>query len=378
MKPLNLRNYIFVNLKQVLPQIILLSIKIALFIFLCSIGFAVVYGLQKDSTQLLNSYSSIQFNKDVSEEKQNEILTKIRDIDGVEKGFVGNAKTEGFGKLIIFNSFCWTFQVDEGSASYILDSIDGKLLSGKLPTNPGEMIISEELSKNIEKGLGDNVGFNEMLENNYKITGIYSGEHNAYIGYLDDEVSKSSYIFKVDNKKIEQFYDVLESYKHEQVGAETITYFEILTDRDIILDIIDNIFNLLKIIGVIILIITAIEVTASVSNLNRVYFTERASEFALLQSVGYSEKFVLKRMLKELSVIILIGLTAGIIIGQVIMVLFYYIYCYDKGIPYQLFESNLILLSILLTVVIFILSYFPVKKYIKKMDWVEVIQQANI
>ncbi|ERJ11686.1 ABC transporter permease [Haloplasma contractile] len=368
MKPLSLWNYIMISIKRVLPQIGILSIKIALFIFLCSIGFATAYGLNKDGTKLLDSYVSVAFKDHVTDTRKQMIIEEINQFNGVRESYNGTAITEGLGKLIIFNSFCWTFELEKEDVKIILKDLDGEIVEGRLPEHPEEMIISEELSRSLNKGVGDVVGFTEMLPNQYQISGIYSGNRNAYIGYHVPE-EQIGHLFNVENRKIEDVYGELEKYENE---------IEILTFRDDIVHMIDNIFGLLKVVGIIILVITAIEITISVSNLNRVYFTERAGEFAVLQAVGYSEKFIRRRMMKEMMIITVTGLVFGIIIGQLSMVLFYYLYCYDKGIPYQIVEPTLIGFAILLTFVIYILSYIPVRKYIKNMDPVEVIQESNV
>ncbi|QVK18481.1 FtsX-like permease family protein [Mycoplasmatota bacterium] len=364
MKPLNLRNYILIRMKQVSPQIILLIIKIALFTFLCSIGFAVSYGLDKSSNMILDNYASFSFKNDVQEDRRNELLNEIRMSEGIEKEFRGSITSEGMGKLIIFNSFAWIFEIDNENISYVLNSIDGKLIDGIYPQRENEILISNELSKGMNKSVGDTIGQEQMLPKRYIITGIYEGGSNTFISY---NPTPNDYIFKIEKKNIDQFY---QNFK---------TYDEIIinTYRDEIYNIMDNIFYLLKIVGIIILIITAFEVTISVSNLNKVYFTERLGEFAILQAIGYSRRFILTRMLKELSIIILIGLIGGTLLGQLIMTLFYYLYCVDNGIPYRIFEPGVIYFSIFLSVIIFLLTYLPIKKYIAKMEWLDVIQQNN-
>ncbi len=364
MKPLNLRNYILLSIKQVSPQIILLIIKIALFIFLCSIGFAVGYGLNKSSNMVLENYSSFSFKTNVSETRQQEILTEIRQLEGIEREIQGSASSEGMGKLIVFNSFAWIFESEEEDMPYILDSVDGTITDGRFPENNDEILISQELSNGMNKTVGDYIGIEEMLPKRFKITGVYEGKANVFIS---QNIVSNGYIFKIETDKINDFYNHLKTYDEISIS----------TDRDNIIEIIDNIFYLLKAVGFLILIITAIEVTTSVSNLNKVYFTERLSEFAILQAVGYSERFILRRMMKELSIIISVGLVGGILLGQLIMTLFHHLYCVDRGIPYRIFEPGIIYFSIILSIIIFLLTYFPVKKYTKKMDWIDVIQQSN-
>jgi len=338
--------------------------------FLCSIGFAVQYGVTKDSTDLINLYTSISINSDVSEERRAIILEDLYSTNSIEKEIRGVATTEGLCKLIIFNSFCWTFHVNETKdIEYVLESINGELIEGNIPTNPGEILISEDLRQSLNKDIGDYVSQNERIPIPYKISGIYRSEHNIFIGYNYDDAYKEGYIFRIAKHSIDDLYHQMNLHHTE---------LTIINERDQINDILNSIFSLLKILGIVILFITAFEVTSSVSNLNRVYFSERATEFALLQAVGYSEKFVLKRMLKELMLIIFVGLLGGTIIGQFIMTLFYYLYCQDKGIPYRIFEPGLILFATILTMIIFVLSYAPIKKTIKKMDWVEVIGESVV
>jgi len=365
MKPLNLMNYIFLSIKQVSPQITLLIIKIALFIFLCSIGFAVTYGIDKSSNTILDQYASFSFRDEVTETRKNEILTNLRAMEGIEKEMRGNAISEGMGKLIIFNSFAWIFEVNGEDIDYVLNSVDGKLVDGSYPQTEEEVIISVELSKGMNKSVGDYIGFEEMLPKRYKISGLYEGTSNLYISFVPQE---KGYLYKIEEAKVDSFYKELKNYDEILIS----------TDRDEIYHIINNIFYLIKVIGVFILIISAIEVTISVSNLNKVYFAERLGEFAILQAVGYSRGFILKRILKELAIIIFIGLLGGILLGQLVMVLFYHLYCVERGIPYQTFEPGVIWFSMLLIVVIFFLTYLPIKKYTTKMEWLDVIQQRTI
>lgn len=167
--------------------------------------------------------------------------------------FLGTAVTEGMGKLILFNTVCWTFRADKSEIEGILKSIDGHLIEGKSPQMPGEMLISKELSRFFNKGVGDQVGEGQMLR----------------------------------------------------------------------------------------------------------------------------QSFVLGSILKELSILISLGLACGITLGQLTISLFYLLYCHEKGIPYEVFNLNIIYFSATLAIVIYLLSFFPIRRYIAKMDWVESLQQSN-
>lgn len=366
MKPLSLINYMGYSLKQVLPQVLLLSLKIGLFIFLCSIGFAVIYGLNKDSQTIMNDYVTITFDEEVGEARRDEVINDLKQTEGYKDDYKGTVVDAGLCKLIMFNSFCWQFQVEPDEYDTVLNYNNAELIKGNLPTQKDQIMISAQMSRSLNKEIGDTLGNKELLARQYTITGIYDGEYNIYISY-GSESELQNHIFRVDSDKLNQFYDKIESYE----GVSLVS------NKDEINDIIDNIFYLLRIVGIVILLITAIEVTISVSNLNRVYFAERSSEFALLRAVGYSNQFILKRTQKELFLFMIVGLFGGILLGQLIMTLFYYLYCFDKGIPYRIFEPGIIVLSLFLSVIIFIFSYFPTKKQLKNIDYVEVLQESH-
>jgi ABC-type antimicrobial peptide transport system permease subunit len=366
MKPLNLRNYMVLSLKAVLPQIGLLGIKIAMFMFLCSIGTAVIYGVNKNSREITDKYVSISVKPSVNSTETASILGEIENIDGVERTLQGNAMFRGMGKLILFNTACWTFEVDKSEIIYILNSLNGRLIDGNLPQIPGEMIITRELSKSLKKEIGDYVGTEEMLHRKYKISGIYEGDNNSFIGYGEENHYNNSYILKLKPGSTDEIYNQLKA-----LGEDIV----IITDKDELNRVISNITGLLTIVGGIILLITALDVTVSVSNLNKVYFTERSSEFAILQAVGYTRGFVLRRLIKELSIFTSAGLTLGLSLGQGLIGVFYYLYCEEKGIPFRIFNPALITLALILAVTIYMFSYLPVRKYIDRMDWVEALQR---
>jgi cell division protein FtsX len=366
MKPLNLRNYMFLSLKEITPQIGLLGIKIALFIFLCSIGTAVVYGMNKHTMGLTEKYVSISINPSVDEEQKSALLEKVKGMEGVERLLPGNAVPSGVGKLILFNTVCWNFEVDKSEIGYILSSLKGKVIEGELPRSPGELLISRELSISLEKNIGDYVGSDEMLHRKYKISGIYEGSNSSYISYAEERQYTNNYIIRLKPGAADEVYSELGSLDNQ---------ITLTADREELRDMISNIIGLLSIVGGIILLITAVDVTVSVSNLNKVYFTDRASEFAILQAVGYTKSFVRRRLIKELSILTSSGLALGLALGQLVITVFYYMYCEVRGIPFSIFNPTLMMLACILVVVIYLLSYIPVRRYIDKMDWVEALQR---
>lgn len=123
--------------------------------------------------------------------------------------------------------------------------------------------------------------------------------------------------------------------------------------------ILDKIKLLMALISVIVLIITSVCVNTSLSSI----LLSRIKQLALLRAIGASKKEIVAMLLKEITLLSLLGAMGGIVFGFLLAQLLGRV-IFDSSIDFRVISA--IVATIVALICAFLASYLPIKKALKQ------------
>ncbi|WP_297576168.1 FtsX-like permease family protein [uncultured Campylobacter sp.] len=123
--------------------------------------------------------------------------------------------------------------------------------------------------------------------------------------------------------------------------------------------ILDKIKLLMALISIIVLIITSVCVNTSLSSI----LLSRIKQLALLRAIGASKKEIVAMLLKEITLLSLLGAMGGIVFGFLLAQLLGRV-IFDSSIDFRVISA--IVATIVALICAFLASYLPIKKALKQ------------
>ena len=192
----------------------------------------------------------------------------------------------------------------------ILDHMDAKLVSGRLPEGNGEVLIDETIMKNEGIQVGD-----WFMENAYgqvfKVVGMLSSDTMFCIGTPNGNYNCGWYITILCNKDTARFSKLAEELGitiTSEDDIEDIDDYHRLYKENVKGDI-ESIINIIVIAVMIFLMISILVAYVS-------FMRNRVNEYCLYASLGYSRKEIYGMIMREMIIMFL----AGILIGAALTV----------------------------------------------------------
>lgn len=245
----------------------------------------------------------------IRERKFRELAEKLEGHEGISKVFYAQILYEVVSPAIGQLSYEIPL-VEEGDVPVILEHFDTKVIEGRMPANPGEVILDRATMEHndyvlggyfVEEDCGDAFQIVGVLDcDTYFGCGIVSDEWslNATLMVLSEGIEDLRPNLEQEGIKVRENYDSVLDYKEEK------EFF----DKEIV-GVIDNSTNAIY-AGIMILL------SISVLIVYTMYLRERHDEWCLYCSIGYSRKTIYLSILREL----LFTFVVAVVIGGVIIV----------------------------------------------------------
>lgn len=369
MEPLGFYMYFKSNKKRVLT--IILSLVLSAFLIV-AIG---VLGNNVANTGKLcyknYDYFSLLWSPKKIPKEIIEELNKNSYIDRIVNGYSDNAIV----RSILGNSmFMSGINLEKEDLNYMVDKMGINIDTRGL--DYGDFIGSKILLKNVGLKIGDSVS-----NKNYGFVGL-SGNHKIKVEY-----DKREYMFFILNNK-----DTMEGYNGENLyifpkeGKMTelnnslkkysgkdiffVNRENVKEDNDSMLNSFNKLLNLFSIITIIIISII-------MGNSYYLHYMERKSEFGTLKALGYKKSYILKRMLKEIVLVNVIGAAIYFFLLKIFMIVVNIFFLRPKGLPdLELYKDGVISL-ICLPLFVFIFALIPIYVLLSKMDSISIIERMD-
>lgn len=268
-------------------------------------------------------------------EKNLEVAEKLKKMEGVKNAYFAQVI---YCKItpVVGNMTCEMPLVDKEEIPAILEHFGAKLIEGRLPENPGEVVLDELSMKNNSFEL--NGYFNEdNYAQYYKIVGVldcdsYFGcgipaeewDSNSAIVVFSDGIDDMSAVLHEIGIDVRENYDTVIDFKWgEKFMKEEIT---------------DAIGNSTKFIyaGITVLLFIALTVVYTT------YLRDRHNEWCLYCSIGYSRRTIYCSIMRELLFTFGAALLTGAIIISASVIILKYMMLEPQGLKCSFFYPETI------------------------------------
>ena len=325
----------------------------------------------------------LQINKTIKPMEYSNTISSLDEKD-INKETLEEIKEKGMADYLIPTSNIYTLRymmpgisdrtkvlgLKEKDMNTFLEKQHMELISGRLPKEgEKEIAISEFILKNRNCNIGDMVGTDidefDTLPGSFKIVGVLKGDgfYSIY-PWKEDEFSGTYFIFPKEGQ-IDKLGAYLESFDKEKFDIATLEKTKV--DFNSSMDIIKTL-DLITIISlVVIVIIVGISKYAE--------FLNRKEEIGLLNALGYSKGYLLKRAFLEALVINVLGLVIGIIIGVGVNALIKQGLWSKLGVDLALLLTwKSVFMSLLLAMFTTLFTLIPINNLINKIDPIKTVE----
>ena len=205
--------------------------------------------------------------------------------------------------------------VNKEEVSIILEHCGAKLCEGRMPEQPGELLLDQASMKNNDYHLDDYFEKDKYGEI-YKIVGVLDSEGYLGCGIPDDEYPLSSNIVILSDGSILDVTTLL-----EKEGIYIREGFDYVVDvktgkedlKKEVTDVIDKSGNLIY-FGVMLLLALALYIVYTM------YLRDRRNEWCLYCSIGYSRKEIYHSIIRELLFTFGIAIAIGAGIAMIFVI----------------------------------------------------------
>ena len=244
-------------------------------------------------------------------EKSLELCEALKKHEGIKEAFY----TEVLFNTITMSFGSWSSQVplmEKEELKIVAEHWDMKITEGRMPENPGEIVLDKAAMKNGGYTCGDyyNVG---LLEKNFKIVGVL--DNDTYIGYgiKNPDKEMNNLIMILSDGSIDNLYPILEKEGIKpKVGSDMI-FDPVSGAEDVKINVTDAIGTSTTIIYVVITVLMFL----SLYIVYTMYLRDRHNEWCLYCSIGFSRKEIYKAIMRELLFTICLAVGIGIVLTAV-------------------------------------------------------------
>lgn len=194
---------------------------------------------------------------------------------------------------------CWLFE-DTSDCEDYMNYMGARLLTGRMPQKPGEILVDEKLMKNNTFS----GSLTETLGTNYQIVGQVESDYYLAFGITQPAENNLWEIVFVEERNV----DIKAIYEQKGVKVRTI-YNQPLAeiDHQISIGDLDTVQTLFTVVsGVLLLICVAVVMS--------LHIMDRHNEWCLLNSIGFSTSEIYLMALKEMLVCMGIAICVGTVL----------------------------------------------------------------
>ncbi|PJA38733.1 hypothetical protein CO180_02750 [candidate division WWE3 bacterium CG_4_9_14_3_um_filter_41_6] len=256
-----------------------------------------------------------------------------------------------------------------------------KLNEGTMPEeNSNEVVFTTQMAKNkqlfVGEVFGQAVDEYDTISGEFVLSGTVDTDSDSFglgsYGFVNQKQSITTwYLVAPQDGKYQEILKDVERLKKEH----PFLYFETepsLRNR------MDNGFKSLNLVFMLVSSIIVIVIAMSVALLKIIFFMQRANEFGLLTAIGYSKKFILKKTILEVFVIIIVGWVLGVFITWGLFAwLNATLYVPKAFIPLDLFQFDVLKYSLPIPLAVSIFSIATVFWQLSTLDPVSIIERRD-
>lgn len=308
------------------------------------------------------------------------VVERVKAIEGIKKTVYGDVDFTTISLPFGGNDNVPVFFMEKEEIEFTLGETGCKLREGRLPAqNTNEVILHWRIMENKNLKIGDSIGSlidkGEMLAGEYKITGIIEGDNVISFGgesYKENqlkeigEVNNKMSILVFPDKSFSTVNKELEAF--DGIDAKCYTYQQ-LKDK------LEEQINGLNTTLLLIIIVVVMVLSISVGALMYITYMQRTDEFGILYAIGYSKKYIIKKISKEIIYLNMFSWVVGMILSFIFIFLLNKTIYNPQGQVLSLFDLREIFFTMFIPVMVGVFSLYPIVRVLKKWDPISVIER---
>ncbi len=334
--------------------------QIGLLVFLLSMGYSIVEGMEYGLGYNLNQMAIIhgEVTDDEKWELEKNVLIPLqREVNVFESDYFDMRTC-----MLFFNINGTPFvQIKPNELEYFMQKLEIVLVDGELPSRENQILVTKETLKSYDAQMGDWIGKDyrdEALDKNYQICGLIKGNANIYIAIKNKPTQGYLVVYgKNQWEKIEpQMMDVFKRATSINYQTESQLFAKTLSRNMLLL-------------GIVVVVIFFISLLAIMINLLSNELGQRLGEITLLRLIGYPYKTIKKQLWWYYAMILIVGAILGIGTGVTGVILFKYLYCEGKGIYLEVWHNSYLFVIAVMIIVLYSLAILWIEQQLSKNSW---------
>lgn len=273
------------------------------------------------------------------------------------------------------------FFLKEKDYPAFLGQLGFELEEGTMPDeNSNEVVFTTQMAKNKQLSVGEVFGQAvdeyDTIHGEFVLSGTVDSDSQSFglgsYGFVNQKQSITTwYLIAPQDGKYNELLTDVERLKK----GYPFLYFETepsLRNR------MDYSFKSLNVVFMLVSSIIVFVIALSVALLKIIFFMQRANEFGLLTAIGYSKKFILRKTIAEVFVIVIVGWVLGIVITWGLFAwLNATLYEPKAFIALNLFQFDVLKYSLPIPLAVSIFSVATVLWQLSTMDPVSIIERRD-
>ncbi|MGL4773804.1 MAG: ABC transporter permease [Clostridium sp.] len=359
MKPLNPLIYIRENLKKVVPIFVSVVLGFFLIYFFGALLFTgfIIFDADIAAKEVVKLYPS------------SEIGISMEGIELLEKN-------ENVEKVIPFSDSEVRFSYKAIMGSTVVSVIrlfpedineflskNNLTLEGKLPEkNKAEIIIPEKIAMQLKLKIGDVIekdkNSNIKTDKIYKIVGIIKGEKQI-------PLTADGLVGEYNSLKSMGAMFYLKDGNNTEINEEMKSYGRIVDYNGLQIEVGKMCQSIYMIYYAVVILMIGV-ISFSLNNLNLIHLENRIDELKVLNYIGYTKGYLIKKVIKENLIVIIAGSLVGLILALTVISLCNILIWEQQGKASVYFDNVPAMVSFITPVIIGGLSLMSTIKRIKK------------
>ncbi|MCR5836196.1 MAG: ABC transporter permease [Lachnospiraceae bacterium] len=301
------------------------------------------------------------------EKKRDELIEYLKNIDGIDDAFYTQILSSTYRAVMGEYGFEIPLMEPEQIESF-LKHMDASLVSGKMPSKPGEVLIDKTIMKNAGLKIGD--WYQEKwFGNTFRIVGTIKSKYLISTGVPNGYSNNGQGIVVYNNEKTSDMVKILKDYGIKLGDEDRVLdkkeykkdYKESITDT---IDLVNN-----TIFIIVMSFLTILVIVAYIS-----FMRNRVKEYCLYASIGYGRSAIYGMIIKEMGIIFAIGSAAGVILSLITAFVIYKTVMEPMGLVSQVVYPDHILKIISTYVFVMGILQIPVLVNMLKIRTIDAIE----
>jgi len=370
MKPLSVLYYSLKNRRKVISMAISIGFSVALIYSLQFLVDEVLHCSDLTSLNPLSHYSEVRASSDKGITK--EVIDSVIHDENTERVIPVSRQQTFYISAAGGKYDVGLFSLSQENMRFFIDRLKLKVVNGRLPKDgTNEIAMDYRLAKNKGLKIGDKIGYSvnkkELdITGAHTIVGLLSGDSMEMVMPLQSETENGMemLIFHKEGK-LQQSNTFLGNLPKKIVNVNTHQIFSLSIEK--------NSKDLKKYMSILVVMLIIV-LSISTGNSSYINIYQRRYEFGLLNSVGYSPLYILKKASTEICFMNMVGYCLGIILALIFAGIQYFFLFEPNGLVLRLMQPSAILQTLAIPAFTTLFSVIPVSWMLKKIDPISIIE----